>query len=223
MKRDDRVFDREVEEMVENGRTVRALPDVVRARALARARATIAAAEASTPAVLPAAAARGRGVRVAAAASLTLLLGAAGAVAALRAGALDLFRPAPASPAIAPARSAPVASEPPPRAAPEPPAAVKPRPGRTATAQESYAAELRLLHRAQVAYAGDDFSAALMLVAEHTRRFPSGRLAEEREALRIRSLAASGRADDARRATAAFAARFPRSVLLPRLQQTASP
>ena len=105
--------------------------------------------------------------------------------------------------------------------APEPPAAVKPpRAARTANAQESYAAELRLLHRAQVAYAGEDFSAALMLVAEHARRFPNGRLAEEREALRVRSLAGAGRSEDARRATAAFAARFPRSVLLPRLQQT---
>ena len=54
MKRDDRAFDRELEEMVERGRTVRPLPDVVRARALARARATIAAAESSAPAVLPA-------------------------------------------------------------------------------------------------------------------------------------------------------------------------
>ena len=227
MKRDDRTFDREIEQMVERGRTVRPLPDVVRARALARARATIAAAEPSTRVVMPAAGARGRVGRIAAAASLTLLLGAAGAVAALRAGALDRFRSAPASPsnppAVTPVRIAPVPSEPPSRAAPELPATVKPHASRTASAQESYAAELRLLHRAQVAFAGEDFSAALMLVAEHARRFPSGRLAEEREALRIRSLAASGRSEDARRATAAFAARFPRSVLLPRLQQTASP
>jgi len=227
MKRDDRTFDREVEEIVERGRRVRPLPDVVRARALARARATVAAAESSTPAVMPPAVARRRVGRMAAAAALTLLLGAAGAVAALRAGALDRFRSAPASPssppAVTPERIAPVPSEPPPSAAPEPPAAVKRRPGRTASAQESYAAELRLLHRAQVAYAGEDLSAALMLVAEHARRYPSGRLAEEREALRIRSLAAAGRREDARRATATFAARFPRSVLLPRLQQTASP
>jgi TolA-binding protein len=71
-----------------------------------------------------------------------------------------------------------------------------------------------------VAYASRDFSSALVLVAEHARRYPNGRLAEEREALRIRSLAGSGRTADARRAIAAFAARFPRSVLLPRLQET---
>jgi hypothetical protein len=96
-----------------------------------------------------------------------------------------------------------------------------PRPPRSpATAHESYAAERGLLQRAQVAYARHDLPAALVLVAEHARRFPSGRLAEEREALRVRSLAASGRAGAARRAVSAFAARFPRSVLLPRLQRS---
>jgi hypothetical protein len=224
MTRDDRAFDRELEEMVERGRTVRPLPDVVRARSLARARATMAAAESSATAMLWAPAARGRAMRIAVAASLTLLLGAAGAVAALRVGTLDLFRPAPPSSPrpVTPARVVPVKSAPPSRVAPEPAAAVKARSGRTATAQESYAAELWLLHRAQVTYAGQDFSAALMLVAEHARRFPNGRLAEEREALRVRSLAGAGRTQDARRATAAFAARFPRSVLVPRLQDTAA-
>jgi len=61
-----------------------------------------------------------------------------------------------------------------------------------------------------------------VLIAEHARRFPNGRLAEEREALRVRSLADSGRMADARRAVAAFGARFPRSVLLPRLQEAAA-
>src|SRR6188508_1540127 len=119
MKRNDRAFDRELEEMVERGRTIRPLPDVVRARALARARATIAAAESSVPAALPVT--RGRVVRIAVAASLTLLLGAAGAVAALRGGALDLFRPAPPStpPAVTPARAVAATSEPPSRVAPE--------------------------------------------------------------------------------------------------------
>jgi hypothetical protein len=91
---------------------------------------------------------------------------------------------------------------------------------RPASPQESYAAELKLLNRAQAAYANRDFRGALTLVAEHARRFPNGRLAEEREALRVRSLAASGHPAEARRATAAFAERFPRSVLLPRLRGT---
>jgi hypothetical protein len=75
-------------------------------------------------------------------------------------------------------------------------------------------AELNLLSRAQAAYTRGDFSRALTLIAEHGRRFPNGHLAEEREALRIRSLARSGHADQSGRAEAAFTQRFPRSVLL---------
>jgi hypothetical protein len=93
---------------------------------------------------------------------------------------------------------------------------------RWATARESYAAELRLLQRAQAAYSERDLAGALALAGEHRRRFPNGRLAEEREALRVRSLAASGRGADARRAVAAFARCFPHSVLLPRLQETSA-
>jgi hypothetical protein len=58
------------------------------------------------------------------------------------------------------------------------------------------------------------------VVARHAHRFPNGRLSEEREAFRIRSLVGSGQTDEGRRAVTAFARRFPRSVLLPRLQAT---
>jgi hypothetical protein len=75
--------------------------------------------------------------------------------------------------------------------------------------------ELRLLQRARAAVARHDFQAALSPIAEHSRRFREGRLAEEREALRVRALSGLGRGDDARRAADAFEARFPRSVLLP--------
>lgn len=80
-------------------------------------------------------------------------------------------------------------------------------------------AEVELLQRAQHAYASGDFTNTLALVAQHARRFPGGPLAEECEALRVRSLLSSGRGDDARRAGAAFAARFPRSVLLTRIEE----
>jgi hypothetical protein len=166
-------------------------------------------------------AARGHGRRFALAAAFALLTGGAGAVAAIRGGVLERFHSPP--PPAAPERTAP-------RHAPAPPAVVhepaplpktieRRRPAHGATPQESYAVELGLLRRAQVAYASSDFSSALVLVAEHARRFPTGRLAEEREALRVRSLVGSGRLDDARRAVAGFAARFPRSVLLSRLQE----
>ncbi len=95
------------------------------------------------------------------------------------------------------------------------------RPHRSMAPQESYAAELQLLQRAQSEYASHDFTNALMLVAEHGRRFPNGRLAEEREALRVRSLARAGRSDEAQRALASFAQRFPHSAFLPRLQDAA--
>jgi len=81
---------------------------------------------------------------------------------------------------------------------------------------DSYLAELALLRRAQQAYASEDFTTALRLLAEHGRRFPNGRLAEEREALRVRALGSSGRAEAARAGAKSFAARFPRSVLLSR-------
>ncbi|HZL16793.1 MAG TPA: hypothetical protein VFG23_03490 [Polyangia bacterium] len=87
--------------------------------------------------------------------------------------------------------------------------------------QESYAAELGLLQRAQSDYASHDFPDALVLVGEHARRFPNGRMAEERDALRVRSLANMGRGDEARHALADFAKHFPHSALLPRLRQSA--
>jgi hypothetical protein len=116
--------------------------------------------------------------------------------------------------------TAPSLARPPaaPAIAPQCNSAAKPsRPKHSTSAQESYSAELGLLERAQAAYASRDFGLALALVAEHGRRFQNGRLAEEREALRVQSLAGSGRTDEADRAAATFAERFPRSVLLQRL------
>ena len=80
-------------------------------------------------------------------------------------------------------------------------------------------AELRLLRQARAAVAREDYAAALPPIAEHARRFKDGRLTEEREALRVKSLAGLGRSEDARRAAAAFRARFPRSVLLSAVNQ----
>jgi hypothetical protein len=222
MKRAQGSFDPEIEALVERGRIIPPAPDVVRARVLARARATVAAGM-SSPAA-PAVPARGRILRVALAASVALLLGAAGATAALRGWIPRQQEPAPRSrpPKV---RSLPVAApdHPAPRAiVPEATSIAKPeRPARPPTAQESYAAELALLQRAQAAYTRREFSNALVLVAEHGRGFPNGRLAEQREALRVRSLAGAGRSEEARRAVTAFAHRFPRSVLLQRLQEAA--
>jgi hypothetical protein len=84
--------------------------------------------------------------------------------------------------------------------------------------QANYGAELELMRSAHVAYARHDFTSALLLAGEHARRFPGGLLTEEREALRVRSLLGAGRLAEARRAAASFATRFPRSVLVHRLE-----
>jgi len=214
-------FDSDVEALLARGRILKPVPDVVRARSLARARAAVAAAVTPAPELVP-----GRWRRllpVALAASIALVVGAAGAVAALHSRSPQSPVPAPLlRPAVVPPARSPLPASPPaaPAAAMQEDATDKPlRSARPLSAQESYAAELGLLQRAQVAYAGRDFPGALALVAEHGRRFPNGRLAEEREALRVRSLAGAGRADEAARAAAGFAARFPRSVLLPRLSR----
>lgn len=92
---------------------------------------------------------------------------------------------------------------------------------RASVAPNEYAAELRLLRQARAAIARGAFADALVTISEHARRMPSGRLAEEREALRVRSLSGLRRHVDARRAADAFKARFPHSVLLPRVDQMA--
>ena len=75
--------------------------------------------------------------------------------------------------------------------------------------------ELRLLEQARAAVAREDFTMALQLLNAHARRFRSGRLVEERDALRVKVLASLGRRSEARRAAAQFEGRFPRSPLLP--------
>ena len=99
----------------------------------------------------------------------------------------------------------------------EPAAKSRPRPS------ETYALELALLDRARAALAGGDFSTALVPITEHRRRFPNGRLVEEREALRVKALRGLGREDEARRAATDFRARFPRSVLLPKMTEAVDP
>lgn len=80
---------------------------------------------------------------------------------------------------------------------------------------ESRALELSLLESVRKATRAGDFPTALTLIHEHERRYPSGLLIEEREALRVKSLLGLGRRDDAIRVAESFRKRFPTSVLLP--------
>jgi hypothetical protein len=75
-------------------------------------------------------------------------------------------------------------------------------------------AELQLLRAARQHVTRADFAGALAVIAEHVRRFRNGILVEEREALRVKSLAGLGRHEEARRAASQFHARFPHSVFL---------
>lgn len=219
-------YDSDVDAVLADAKVIRPVPQVVRARALARARAGMAMA-AKDGLAPPLHTPRRRGVVIALAASFAIAVVAASAIAALGIQAArqrDASRPsgshAPAPPAV-PAHPLPAVAAPPPveQLIDDRGPASTPKPQRSpraTTGQESYAAELELLTRAQVAFAGRDFANALALVAEHGRRFPSGRLIEEREALRIRSLTGAGRSEEAQRAAATFAERFPRSILLSR-------
>jgi len=79
-------------------------------------------------------------------------------------------------------------------------------------ASERWAAERELIASARGAIASGDTAGALAALARHPREFPHGRLAEEREALRVLALARAGRTDEARAAADRFVSRWPRSI-----------
>ncbi len=220
-----------VQALLDSAKAVPPQPQAVRARVLERARTTAASAP-PVNVVAPAARPRFPSHWVGKAAAAAVGVGIAGTVYALGGGwprpeapvraasspAVSSRTAPPAVPVPAPAPVAP-RPEPPSKSsvlpAAEPAAPSTPRQGR---GQQNYGAELELMRSAHTAYAAHEFANALVLVSEHARRFPRGLLAEEREALRVRCLAGSGRVNEARRVAASFAKRFPRSVLLPRLQ-----
>jgi len=229
MKRRESGLEPELEALLTPRRIERTAPPEVRARALARGRA-IAAAGGRIPlspslgllAPLPAKAARSRGpVRFVLPASVAAAAAAIGALAALRTPPPRTLPP-PAPPAVPSAWSPASVSELVEQAVVQPPSATLqpsalPKPAHSARTDEEFGpTELQLLARSQAAYTRRDFARAIALVGELARRFPNGHLTEEREALRVRSLFGAGRMDEGQRAAAAFAARFPRSVLLPK-------
>jgi hypothetical protein len=93
----------------------------------------------------------------------------------------------------------------------------------SSSANDDVLEELRLLERAQKLVMREDFTAVLTLTAEHERRYPKGRFCEEREALRLRALIGLGRGREARQAVAQFRTEYPRSVLLPKLDDLLPP
>jgi hypothetical protein len=216
MKRPDPLFVLQFQALLENCRTIQPVPDVVRVRSQERARSAM---RASAIPMAPVLLARRRRLVVAIAASVAFVLGAGVTAAALYGRAPRKLPPSAQGPSERPLLHDSRFGSPP--ATVLDPEIIDPgtpqRADRAVSARESYGAELKLLQRAQAAYASGNLSQALTLVAQHGRRFPSGRLAEEREALRVRALANAGRTQEADRAAKAFATRFPRSVFLPRL------
>jgi hypothetical protein len=84
--------------------------------------------------------------------------------------------------------------------------------------REGGPAELQLLIRARQSDAQGDYAEVLAVVADHERRYPAGRLSEEREVLRVKALVGLGRASESRQAAAKFRREFPRSVLLQKIE-----
>jgi hypothetical protein len=81
------------------------------------------------------------------------------------------------------------------------------------------AAERRLLDIARTAVGRGKSGAALEALARHASEFPRGRLAEERDALRVQALLAAGRGGEAGASAEAFRRTYPRSMLLRALDE----
>jgi hypothetical protein len=211
-----------IEGLLAHERDVVPTSEMVRARALARARESLR--DEKVVMFAPRAAlSRFRQVLFAAAASILLLVGVAAAYQMLRqpepssastVGASGAARPATPRAAVPVAipEAVPQAVEP----AAEPVSAKASVPGQRAVlASKHHLAreELRLLDRARRADARGDYLGVLAIAAEHERSHPTGRLAEEREVLRVKALVGLGRGGEARQLVANFRRQFPRSVL----------
>ena len=76
-----------------------------------------------------------------------------------------------------------------------------------------------MLQPARQALLRGEGAAALSTLQAHRARFPSGELAEERDALMIEALIGVGRGLDARGLAARFLARYPGSLLRTTVEQ----
>jgi hypothetical protein len=83
----------------------------------------------------------------------------------------------------------------------------------------SLRSEGALIDMARTAVARGQGESALAPLERHGREFPHGRLAEDREWLWIQALLLTGRTDAAKERAARFRTAFPRSLMLPALDQ----
>jgi len=203
----------EVRSLLDRERQIAALPAAARARAVSRARAALAAGVATRP--LPSRAPSA--ARWAAAAGLACVATVATGAAAYTIGVRTRLAASPveATPSADPAAPHRRAGDEPVLDLAAPVLDALPSRSREGTVR----AELRLLQQARAAVLRGAFQLAIQLLTEHAHRFKTGRLVEEREALRVKSLAGLGRGGAARRAAADFEASFPRSPLLPTVKE----
>lgn len=92
------------------------------------------------------------------------------------------------------------------------------RRGSRARPADRLSEERRMMDAARGALAADDPERALDVTRRHADRFPSGAMAEEREALAVRALLALDRLDAAQSRAAAFRRRYPESLAWPGLR-----
>jgi len=121
-----------------------------------------------------------------------------------------------------PPPSAP-APEPEARVAARPPASVASAPAIVRSAVpsdgQSFGAERLVLEAARTAVTRGNGSAALEAIARHERLFPRGKLAQERDGLRIQALLLVGRRAEAQARATQFKQQYPKSFLLPAIEQ----
>jgi hypothetical protein len=95
-------------------------------------------------------------------------------------------------------------------------AAVSARPAPSSSDKDDRLARERAwIDQARMALVRGSARDALVALDAHAREFPSGRMTEEREALGVHALAASGQTDQARARADAFRTRWPASVFGP--------
>jgi hypothetical protein len=97
----------------------------------------------------------------------------------------------------------------------------KPKPTPAASPDRLLAEERAVIEMARSALARREPALALTHLENHGARFPSGQLAEEREALWVSALVAAGRKPEAKARAAAFSLRFPQSLLGPSVAEAA--
>ncbi|HEX2880004.1 MAG TPA: hypothetical protein VHO25_10775 [Polyangiaceae bacterium] len=126
------------------------------------------------------------------------------------------------SPIVAEQPATPASAEPEPappaRPTADPSAAMSPAKNAGATGLPSISDELTLVRGAQQHLNRGEPAAALSLLSEHARRFPSGVLSEEREASRVLALCSLGKGAAARALANDFVRRAPRSPFVDRVR-----